>query len=102
MLLMIFLLGMFFNAQAANKKASNAPIKVNQSYMTSTHGAIYILKIEKDIVTFKQQQKASEGCRPPDDVPTQTLPLEKFKSIHHILAVIDCEKDQLERKSWAE
>lgn len=98
----MFIIGTTSITQAAPKKTTNTPIKANQSYMTATHGAIFVLKIEKGIVTFKQQQKASEGCLPPDDVPAQTLPLEKFKSIHHILAVIDCEKDQMERKAWAE
>lgn len=84
--------------QAASKTMH---LKSNQSYMTASHGAIYVIKVDKGVVTFKPQLKASEGCSPPEDVPSQTLPQEKLKNPHHILAVIDCERDRQERAGWA-
>lgn len=85
---------------APKTNASKVALKANQSYMTDTHGAIYILKVERGLVSFKLQERASEGCPPPANVPTQTLPQEKFKNIHQIYAAIDCEQDRLDREGF--
>lgn len=85
---------------APKNNASKVTLKANQSFMTESHGAIYIQKIEKGLVTFKLQERASEGCPPPAGVPSQTLPQEKFKNIHPIYAAIDCEQDRLDREEF--